>query len=183
MRGHGMLRRSPRLLILCALLPLVALGSGAPAQTTGMPSEIEWKLAELGAVINPPETAKLYAPLQEKEPYQGIKVTRDLKYGPDERHALDVFVSEQARAAPRPVLMFVHGGAFTGGNKRGPDNSPFYDNIALFAARNGIVARQHDLPAGAAAPMARRRRGRRRRRALGRRQHRRPRRRSGARRA
>ena len=105
-----------------------------------MPSEIEWKLAELGAVINPPETAKLYAPLQEKEPYQGIKVTRDLKYGPDDRHALDVFVSEQAASVPRPVLMFVHGGAFTGGNKRGPDNSPFYDNIGLFAARNGIVA-------------------------------------------
>ena len=121
-----------------------------------MPSEIEWKLAELGAVINPPETAKLYAPLQEKEPYQGIKVTRDLKYGPDERHALDVFVSEQAASAPRPVLMFVHGGAFTGGNKRGP-KQPFYDNIGLFAARNGIVAvnityrlaPQHQWPAGA----------------------------------
>ena len=122
-----------------------------------MPSEIEWKLAELGAVINPPETAKLYAPLQEKEPYQGIKVTRDLKYGPDDRHALDVFVSEQAASVPRPVLVFVHGGAFTGGNRRGPDNSPFYDNIGLFAARNGIVAvnityrlaPQHQWPAGA----------------------------------
>jgi hypothetical protein len=33
-----------------------------------MPSEIEWKLAELGAVINPPETAKLYDPLHEKGP-------------------------------------------------------------------------------------------------------------------
>jgi triacylglycerol lipase len=51
----------------------------------------------------------------------------------------------------------VHGGAFTGGNKRGPDNSPFYDNIALFAARNGIVgvtmtyrlAPQYPWPAGA----------------------------------
>jgi acetyl esterase/lipase len=150
-------RRSPRLLILCAILPLVAFGSGAPAQTTGMPSEIGWKIAELGAVINPPETAKLYAPLQEKEPYQGIKVTRDLKYGPDERHALDVFVSEQAASTPRPVLVFVHGDAFTGGNKRGPDNSPFYDNIGLFAARSGIVAvnmtyrlaPQHQWPAGA----------------------------------
>jgi len=121
-----------------------------------MPSEIEWKLAELGPVVNPAETAKLYAPLQEKEPYRGVKVTRDVKYGADERHALDVFVSEQPAAAPRPVLIFVHGGGFTAGNKRGPDGSPFYDNIGLFAARNGLVgvnmtyrlAPQHQWPAG-----------------------------------
>ena len=60
-------------------------------QTGGMPSDIEWKLAELGSVINPPETAKLYAPLQPKEPYQGVKV--DARY--QVRHA---------RATPaRPV--------------------------------------------------------------------------------
>jgi len=128
----------------------------ASAQTGGMPSEIERKLAELGAVINPPETAKLYAPLQEKEPYQGIKVVRDIKYGPDDRNALDVFVPEQGGAAQRPVLMFVHGGAFIGGNRRGP-GSPFYDNIMLLAARNGMVgvnttyrlAPQNPWPAGA----------------------------------
>jgi acetyl esterase/lipase len=149
-------RRSPRLLILCAILPLVAFGSGAPAQTTGMPSEIGWKIAELGAVINPPETAKLYAPLQEKEPYQGIKVTRDLKYGSDERHALDVFAPEPPSTAPRAVLIYVHGGAFIGGSKRAP-GSPFFDNIMLFAARSGFVgvnvtyrlAPQHQWPAGA----------------------------------
>lgn len=140
-----------------ALLALVVVLAGAPAfAQTGMPSDIEWKLAELGAVINPPETAKLYAPLQEKEPYQGIKVTRDLKYGPDERNALDIFAAEPG-AGQRPVLMFVHGGAFMGGSRRGP-GSPFYDNIMLFAARNGMVgvnttyrlAPQNPWPAGAA---------------------------------
>ena len=140
------------------LLALLLLAPAQPvrAQESGMPSEIEWKLAELGAVINPPETAKLYAPLQETEPYQGIKVTRDLKYGTDERHALDIFAPEQASAAPRAVLIYVHGGAFIGGNKRAP-GSPFYDNIMLFAARNGFIgvnvtyrlAPQHRWPAGA----------------------------------
>jgi triacylglycerol lipase len=142
-------------LLLVALL-LLGLGLGALAQTSGMPSDIEWKLADLGAVINPPETAKLYAPLHETEPYQGIKVTRDLKYGVDDRHALDVFVPEQAASSPRAVLMYAHGGAFIGGNKRAP-GSPFYDNIVLFAARNGFVgvnvtyrlAPQHQWPAGA----------------------------------
>jgi triacylglycerol lipase len=121
-----------------------------------MPAEIETRLAELGAVVNPPETAKLYAPLQEKEPYAGVKVERDLKSGTDERHALDLFVPEEPARAPRPVLVFVHGGAFAGGNKRMP-GTPFYDNIALFAVRNGFVgvnityrlAPQHQWPAGA----------------------------------
>jgi triacylglycerol lipase len=145
--------------VLGAALLLLALAAvPAAAQTGGMPSEIEQKLAALGAVVNPPETAKLYAPLQEKEPYQGVKVTRDLKYGADERHLLDVFVPEAPATTPRAVLMFVHGGAFVGGNRRSPDNkSPFYDNIMLFAARNGLIgvsttyrlAPQNQWPAGA----------------------------------
>lgn len=143
--------------ILSAALLLSLAAAPAAAQTSGMPAEIEAKVAALGAVINPPETAKLYAPLQEKEPYQGVKVTRDIKYGSDERHALDLFVPEAPATSPRPVLMFVHGGAFVGGNRRGPGGSPFYDNIMLFAVRNGLVgvnatyrlAPKHQWPAAA----------------------------------
>jgi acetyl esterase/lipase len=143
----------PAFFLLALLLAPVRPGH---AQQSGMPAEIESKLAELGAVINPPETAKLYTALQEKEPYQGVKITRDLKYGTDERHALDVFAPEQPSAAPRAVLIYVHGGAFTAGSKRAP-GSPFYDNIALFAARSGFIgvnmtyrlAPQHQWPAGA----------------------------------
>jgi acetyl esterase/lipase len=90
----------------------------AAAQVSGMPADIEAKVSALGAVIIPPETAKRYAPLQEKDPYEAVKVTRNLKYGPDERHALDLFVSEAPATTPRPVLAFVHGGAFIGGNRR-----------------------------------------------------------------
>jgi acetyl esterase/lipase len=143
----------PAFFLLALLLAPVRPGH---AQQSGMPAEIETKLAELGAVINPPETAKLYTALQEKEPYQGVKITRDLKYGTDERHALDVFAPEQPSAAPRAVLIYVHGGAFTAGSKRAP-GSPFYDNIALFAARSGFIgvnmtyrlAPQYQWPAGA----------------------------------
>lgn len=141
-----------------ALVPVVlAVGLLAwpgPTRADEMPSEIEWKLAELGAVINPAATAGLYAPLQEKEPYQGVKVTRDLKYGPDDRNALDVFAPDPAAGAPRPVLIYVHGGGFVAGNRRAP-GSPFYDNVMLFAVRNGMIgvnatyrlAPQHAWPA------------------------------------
>jgi triacylglycerol lipase len=131
--------------------------TAARAQESPMPEEIAWKLLELGRVIDPPKTAALYAPLQEKEPYQGVKIERDVKYGPADRNLLDVFMPEPALSSPRPVLIFVHGGAFVGGNKRTAPDSPFYDNIMLWAVRNGFVgvnvtyrlAPQAPWPAGA----------------------------------
>jgi acetyl esterase/lipase len=131
--------------------------TAAWAQESPMPEEIAWKLLELGRVINPPKTAALYAPLQEKEPYQGVKIERDVKYGPADRNLLDVFMPEPALSSPRPVLIFVHGGAFVDGSKRTAPDSPFYDNIMLWAVKNGFVgvnityrlAPQAPWPAGA----------------------------------
>ena len=127
----------------------------ASAQESPMPPEIAKKLAGLGRVIDPPATVKLYAPLQQTEPYFGARVERDLKYGPAERNQLDVFMP-QATTSGRPVLIFVHGGAFIRGSKRMPD-SPFYDNIMLWAIKNGFIgvninyrlAPQFPWPAGA----------------------------------
>ncbi len=116
---------------------LVSLMPHANGQNDGMPSELAEKIAAIGRVIDPGKSAPLYIPLQEKEPYRGVNVRRDVKYGPDARNLLDVFSPDSA-GAPRPVLLFVHGGGFTGGNKRAP-GSPFYDNIHLWAVRNGMV--------------------------------------------
>jgi triacylglycerol lipase len=112
--------------------------AAAQAQQSPMSDDIAWKLIEIGRAVDSDKTAAIYAPLQEKEPYQGVKVQRDVKYGPAERNLLDVFTSE-AGGAPRPVLIFVHGGAFIGGNKRRTPDSPFYDNIMLWAVRHGYV--------------------------------------------
>jgi acetyl esterase/lipase len=121
-----------------ALAVLVAMSvTAAWAEGSPMPDEIAWRLQELGQVIEPPKTAALYAPLQEKEPYQGVKTERDIKYGAADRNLLDVFMPETASPS-RPVLIFVHGGGFIAGNKRGP-GSPFYDNIMLWAVKNGFV--------------------------------------------
>jgi acetyl esterase/lipase len=119
------------------IIALILALTGASAEESPMSDEIAWKLLELGRVIDPPKTAALYAPLQQKEPYRGIKVERDVKYGPSDRNLLDVFGPETS-APPRPVLIFVYGGGFIAGNKRTGD-SPFYDNIMLWAVKNGFV--------------------------------------------
>jgi triacylglycerol lipase len=113
------------------------IASAASAQQSPMPEDLAWKLLELGRVIDLPKTAALYAPMQETEPYQGVRIERDVKYGPADRHLLDVFMPE-ASSSVRPVLIFIHGGAFVGGNKRAP-GSPFYDNVMLWAVKSGFV--------------------------------------------
>ena len=145
---------SPRL-ALAALAIATAVMAPAMGQQSPMPPEIAAKLQEIGRVIDPPKTAALYAPLQAKEPYPSVKIERDVKYGPADRNLLDVFTPEAASAA-RSVLIFIHGGGFVAGNKHVP-GSPFYDNIMLWAVKNGFVgvnmtyrlAPQSPWPAGA----------------------------------
>jgi triacylglycerol lipase len=122
------------------LAALAALLIAAPVSTPALaqvPPELIDKIAAIGRISDPAKTAPLYAPMHAKEPYAGVKVTRDVKYGPHERNTLDLFVPEGAGTG-RPIFMFVHGGGFVRGNKRPPD-SPFYDNIMLWANRNGMV--------------------------------------------
>src|SRR5262249_36935730 len=117
---------------------LILTASALHAQQSPMPEDIAWKLIEIGHTGDPAKTAALYTHLQQKEPYTRVKVERDVKYGPADRNLLDVFTPEAASTA-RPVLIFVHGGAFVGGNKRSEFSSTFYDNIMLWAVKNGFV--------------------------------------------
>ena len=74
-----------------------------------------------------------FAPL----PGPDVSIHRDVVYGPDARHRLDVFVPS-AGATNAPVLVFVHGGGFIMGDKGAPD-APFYNNVGLWAARSGSI--------------------------------------------
>jgi acetyl esterase/lipase len=121
-----------------AIAALLGAGLMFPTMALAqMPPDIAEKVAALGRVVDPENTGKIYASLQEKEPYAGVKVSRDVKYGSDARNVVDIFVPETG-AAGRAVLMFVHGGGMIRGIKRAP-GSPYYDNIMLFAARHGMV--------------------------------------------
>lgn len=138
------------------LVAVILVLSASPSQAGETAAEITAAVKKIGPVIEPAKTAELFAPLQKKEPYAGVTVTRDQKYGADPRNLLDVFQPATADPAPRPILLFVHGGAFTGGDKH-QAGSPFYDNVALWAVANGMVginmtyrlAPAHPYPAGA----------------------------------
>jgi hypothetical protein len=115
---------------------LVGLLTAATAQAQ-VPSDIGAKLREIGTGVCVPETAKIYAPLQQHEPYAGVTVVRDIPYFSDPRTVMDVVSPEEGRGN-RPVLIYVSGG---GGDKRvsSPDGDAFYDNIMLWAVKNGMT--------------------------------------------
>lgn len=104
---------------------------------SAIPRHIGLRLAEIGPVIAPAQTSALYSSLHATEPYSGMNVVRDINYGPHERNLLDLFTSGESSGSA-PVLVFIHGGGFTGGSKKSPA-SPFYDNVMLWAATHGMI--------------------------------------------
>jgi len=117
---------------------LAALVLTAGAGQAEVPADIAAKLVQIGRVVDPPNTAKIYRPLHKSEPYPGVTVVRDQSFGPDPANVVDVFMPEKGGGKKRPVLIFVSGGA---GNKRGPapDQDFSSDNIALWAVKNGMT--------------------------------------------
>lgn len=120
-----------------ALFALTATSSVALAQ---VPPDIAEGIRKIGPIVDGPGTTKLYAPLfaNQKEPYPNVTVVRDIAYGTDPLQKLDVFTAAPTPGAPKPVVMFLHGGGFERGNKRQP-GSPFYDNIMLWLTQQGMV--------------------------------------------
>ena len=100
----------------------------------------------MGHIVDPPCTAKLYRPLMPANDinsnttplYPGITVVRDASFGPNPKDVVDIFSADKGPAS-RPVLIYVPGG---GGNKielQDREANAFYDNIARWATKNGMV--------------------------------------------
>lgn len=117
-------------------LTSIAIAAVGIAQAQ-VPPQIAKELVAIGRGVCVPETAKIYRPLHPNPPYKGVSIARDISFGPDPKNVLDVFSPEKGGGS-RPVLIYVSGGA---GNKQqgGPDGDVFYDNIMLWAVKNGMV--------------------------------------------
>ncbi len=117
-------------------LAAVAVAAAGLAQAE-VPPEIAKQLVNIGRGVCVPATAQIYRPLHQNPPYAGVTIARDLSFGPDPMNVLDVFSAEKGGGS-RPVLIYVSGGQ---GNKQqgGPNGDVFYDNIMLWATKNGMV--------------------------------------------
>jgi triacylglycerol lipase len=111
----------------------------------------ETQIRARGAVLDLPFTRSLYQPLLAVQRRDGVDVERDLAYGDDARHRLDVYRPRHQGAALLPVLIFMHGGGFVRGDKGEREN------VGQYFARQGFVvvvpnyrlAPRHTWPAGA----------------------------------
>jgi triacylglycerol lipase len=118
---------------------------------TNKPSlrELEQVIRAAGPVIDPPAAKALYAPLLADMP-RGGEVVRDIVYGEDERHRLDLYLPLDA-LGPAPVVVFLHGGGFIRGDKADREA------VGHYFSRHGVLAvlpnyrlgPRHRWPAGA----------------------------------
>ncbi|MGI4880926.1 MAG: alpha/beta hydrolase [Janthinobacterium lividum] len=120
------------------IMMLAGLASSLKAQ---IPPDVAAKVAAIGRNVDPPGTAQMYAPLQRPAPL-GILLRENVAYGPDEKDRFDLLQEPARKGEKRPIVIFVHGGAFRLDDKsRLPDGrpSPFYGNVLLWAVRNHMV--------------------------------------------
>ena len=119
-----------------ALLAMTLLATPAFAQITALPEPVQARIREIGPAMGAAGVNGSGEALAPVMPPNTPPTQRDAQYGPDARNRLDVWA---ASATGAPVLVFVHGGGFVGGDKTRP-GVHFYDNIASWAVRNGMAA-------------------------------------------
>ena len=118
---------------------------------SGIPAHFEPLIRARGAVLDMPFTQSLYQPLLAQQRRDGVAVTRDIVYGADERHRLDVYRAEESGTSPLPVMIFMHGGGFIRGDKADKENygQYFARHGFLVLVPNYRLAPAHRWPAGA----------------------------------
>lgn len=66
---------------------------------------------------------------------EDVAIIDDISYGPEPRHKLDIFLSrDDDRRSPKPIVLFIHGGGWSGGDKSE------YRSPAMDLARRGYAS-------------------------------------------
>ena len=112
-----------------------------------VPADLEAGLKKIGQIVDPGCTAKLYRPLMPMNDinsgatllYPGVTIARDVSFGSNPKDVVDIFTPEKG-GGPRPVLMYVPGGAGNKIEQQVREANAFYDNIGRWAVKNGMIA-------------------------------------------
>src|SRR5262245_21847298 len=145
--------------IVIGLVTLNLWCGAASAQISNLPEDIQKRLSEINPLYQSnigkygPETLELFTPLLAAGPKAGVIVSVDEAYGADPRQKADIFQPQGANNLP--IVVFVHGGALTSGNKN--ETSEISANVLYYFARNGFLginatyrlAPKHAYPAAA----------------------------------
>src|SRR5262245_54080031 len=119
------------------LVPLAAAAFLVPAiANADLTPDVAKAVAAMGHVNDAQATRTIFDPPQPVDPIAALKVERDIAYGSDALQKLDVVSNGQG--AGKPVLVFVHGGGFTGGDKHQPGQFT-NDNLMKWAVDQGMV--------------------------------------------
>ena len=112
---------------------------------SSLPAEQRERLRAIGPSWNDDilahraEVVAAYTPVVARAPKARVLI-RDIPYGVSPRQVLDIFSSGTATESPgagKPVVVFVHGGAFTRGSKSA--NGEIYDNVLHWFAGHGYI--------------------------------------------
>ena len=110
----------------------------------GPPEFVAKRIQEIGEVFNPDVVSTIYdiyIPLLRAAPTDGVIVKRDIAYGPNKRHLLDIHTPVSLNNEPAPAVVYLHGGGFVRGHKNAIETEPdlIHGNIATFFARHDII--------------------------------------------
>jgi acetyl esterase len=125
-----------RILFTIVISGMILMTNSAMGQMSANPANVGERIRALGNQLTPDViriTREVYAPLLQEAPKNGVRVTKDEKYGEDERHRLDVYQPEAKASGSSPILIFLHGGGFVRGDKED------VSNVGIYFARHGIL--------------------------------------------
>jgi acetyl esterase/lipase len=123
---------------LAGVVIVFALAAPAPAQVSLLSREVQSAMTATGSTWNQslrPDLSAMreaFAALHAAAPKDGVVVTKDVAYGPHPRNILDIYKPSRG-SSPSPVVIFVHGGAYVGGDKS------YYGNVTTWFARQGVL--------------------------------------------
>ena len=113
-------------------LVLLLWAAPAAAQLENLPPDVEAAIAAMGPALNADMFAKTFAAMRPLQASRiGLDVARDVSYGAEPLQKLDLWRPKGEGTVP--VVLFVHSGGFTRGDKND------YDNVPAYFARHGAL--------------------------------------------